>query len=237
MTTTEWTSSLPFEAAQQALAKPRAILVVDDHDLVRMGVCALLQANVSATPFEIFEAGDLAEALAIYEGIQDAIEQVLLDLYLPDTKGLSGLMAFRARYPGARVVVLSEAGSTTLAQDTLAQGAMTLGALAFLPKSATLREVVSFIRACGLLGGDASVSSRLFPMPSPGDAVPPLSSRAKHKMTRRQLQVLNWLLEGRTNHEIAVLAELGEGTVKNYVAGILLQFGVRSRSQLISSLR
>lgn len=237
MTTTEWTSSLPFEAALQAFAKPRAILVVDDHDLVRMGVRALLQANVSATPFEVLEAGDLAAALAIYEGRQDAIELVLLDLSLPDTKGLSGLMEFRARYPGARVVVLSEAGSTTLAQDALAQGAMTLGALAFLPKSATLREVVSFIRACGLLGGDASVNSRLFHVPLPGDAVPPLSSKAKHRMTRRQLQVLNWLLEGKTHQEIAVLADLSEGTVKNCVAGILLQFGVRSRSQLISSLR
>ena len=65
----------------------------------------------------------------------------------------------------------------------------------------------------------------------------PSSNHARHKLTKRQLQVLNWLLEGKSNHEIAVLAEISEGTVKNYVAGILLQFGMRPRAQLISSLR
>ncbi|WP_286186414.1 response regulator transcription factor [Acidovorax cavernicola] len=209
---------------------------MDDHDLVRMGVCALLRANMSAAPVDLFEARDLAEALAIYEGNQDAIELVLLDLALPDTQGLSGLAQFRSRYPGARIIVLSGTGATSLAQDTLAQGAMTLGAFAYLPKSATLREVVSFIRACGLLGGDA-VNSEPSAAPPLTHATQPLSSNARHKLTKRQLQILNWLLEGKTNHEIAVLAGIGEGTVKNYVGSILLQFGLHSRAQLISSLR
>jgi len=235
MKATDRTSS-PIPEAAQDPARPRAILVVDDHDLVRMGVCALLQANVSATPIEVLEAGDLAQALAVYEDNQDAIELVLLDLALPDTQGLSGLMEFRSRHPAARIVVLSGTGTTSLAQDTLAQGAMTLGAFAFLPKSATLREVVSFIRACGLLGGDA-VNYPAFPAPAAVDVAQPSSSNARHKLTKRQLQVLNWLLEGKSNNEIALLAEISEGTVKNYVAGILLQFGMRSRAQLISSLR
>ena len=235
MTETDRPSS-PAQETSQDPARPRAILVVDDHDLVRMGVCALLQANTSAMPIEVLEAGDLAEAMAVYEANEDAIELVLLDLALPDTQGLSGLMAFRERHPAARVVVLSGTGTTSLAQDTLAQGAMTLGAFAYLPKSATLREVVSFIRACGLLGGDA-VNYQPPAPPAPAEAVAPSSNHARHKLTKRQLQVLNWLLEGKSNHEIAVLAEISEGTVKNYVAGILLQFGMRSRAQLISSLR
>ncbi|WP_445288913.1 response regulator transcription factor [Variovorax atrisoli] len=235
MTETDRPSS-PAQETSQDPARPRAILVVDDHDLVRMGVCALLQANTSAMPIEVLEAGDLAEAMAVYEANEDAIELVLLDLALPDTQGLSGLMAFRERHPAARVVVLSGTGTTSLAQDTLAQGAMTLGAFAYLPKSATLREVVSFIRACGLLGGDA-VNYQPPAPPAPAEAVAPSSNHARHKLTKRQLQVLNWLLEGKSNHEIAMLAEISEGTVKNYVAGILLQFGMRSRAQLISSLR
>ncbi|MDR6521402.1 DNA-binding NarL/FixJ family response regulator [Variovorax paradoxus] len=235
MTETDRPSS-PAQETSQDPARPRAILVVDDHDLVRMGVCALLQANTSAMPIEVLEAGDLAEAMAVYEANEDAIELVLLDLALPDTQGLSGLMAFRGRHPAARVVVLSGTGTTSLAQDTLAQGAMTLGAFAYLPKSATLREVVSFIRACGLLGGDA-VNYQPPAPPAPAEAVAPSSNHARHKLTKRQLQVLNWLLEGKSNHEIAMLAEISEGTVKNYVAGILLQFGMRSRAQLISSLR
>ncbi len=236
MTATDQPASRPAEARTDA-ARPRAILVVDDHQLVRTGVCALLQANVSsAAPLDVLEAGDLAEAMAVYARSQDVIELVLLDLALPDTQGLSGLMAFRSRHPEARIVVLSGTGSTAHAQHTLAQGAMTLGALAFLPKSATLREVVSFIRACGLLGG-AAVSGRTFPAAAQGGAAPFLSGGTRHRLTKRQLQVLNWLLEGKSNQEIAALAQLSEGTIKNHVAGILLQFGVRSRAQLISSLR
>jgi len=236
MTETDRPASPAEETRRQDSARPRAILVVDDHDLVRMGVCALLEANTAAMPIQVLEARDLAEAMAVYEAHQDAIELVLLDLALPDTQGLSGLMAFRERHPAARIVVLSGTGTTSLAQDTLAQGAMTLGAFAYLPKSATLREVVSFIRACGLLGGHA-VNFQPPAPPAPAEAAAPSSTHARHKLTKRQLQVLNWLLEGKSNHEIAVLAEISEGTVKNYVAGILLQFGMRSRAQLISSLR
>ena len=86
MTETDRPSS-PAQETSQDPARPRAILVVDDHDLVRMGVCALLQANTSAMPIEVLEAGDLAEAMAVYEANEDAIELVLLDLALPDTQG------------------------------------------------------------------------------------------------------------------------------------------------------
>lgn len=242
MTETDRPSS-PAQEASQDPAQPRAILVVDDHDLVRMGVCALLQANTSAMPIEVLEAGDLAEAMAVYEANEDAIELVLLDLALPDTQGLSGLMAFRERHPAARVVVLSGTGTTSLAQDTLAQGAMTLGAFAYLPKSATLREVVSFIRACGLLDGGPDTTQQQ--QPAAGSAMPgrALSGYAEfahasawQELTPRQMQVLQWVLEGKANKEIAQLANLSEGTVKNHVSTILLLFGMRSRAQLISTL-
>lgn len=218
--------------------RPRAILVVDDHDLVRLGVRALLeaQASPSGETLEVFEAGSLAEALALYERVRDAVDLVLLDLALPDTQGLSGLVEFRARYPAARIVALSGSGTTSLAQSTIAQGALGLGASAFLPKSANLKEVVSFIRACGLLGSNAIDGS---PRPATPSIRPNKSShdRAWQALAPRQAQVLQWILEGKTNKEIAEAASLGEGTVKNYVSTILLLFGVRSRAQLISSFR
>lgn len=226
-------SRSPAAESGTAARTPRAILVVDDHDLLRLGVCALVQAQSgpSDARIEVFEASNVADALRLYEANQSSIGLVLLDLALPDTHGLSGLAEFRMRFPEARIVVLSGTGNSTLAQGVLA-----LGAAAFLPKSADLKEVVSFIRACGLLGGDA-VNYQPPAPPAPAEAVAPSSNHARHKLTKRQLQVLNWLLEGKSNHEIAVLAEISEGTVKNYVAGILLQFGMRSRAQLISSLR
>jgi DNA-binding NarL/FixJ family response regulator len=214
---------------------PTAILVVDDHDLLRLGVCALVQAQAasSGAHIEVHEAGNVADALALYEAHQAAIGLVLLDLALPDTHGLSGVAEFRLRFPQARIVVLSGTGNSTLAQGVLA-----LGAAAFLPKSADLKEVVSFIRACGLL--DPSAGAAGLPLP----AVPrPLAGYAEfahasawQELTPRQMQVLQWVLEGKANKEIAQLANLSEGTVKNHVSTILLLFGMRSRAQLISTL-
>jgi DNA-binding NarL/FixJ family response regulator len=213
---------------------PRAILVVDDHDLVRLGVRALVQAQTgpSGTPIEVFEAGNLADALVLYGAAQEAIGLVLLDLALPDTHGLSGLAEFRLRYPAARIVVLSGTGNTSLAQ-----GAVALGASAFLPKSADLKEVVGFIRACGLLDAGAGPIAPPPAMKTLGGYAETAQASAWQELTPRQMQVLQWVLEGKANKEIAQIANLSEGTVKNHVSTILLLFGVRSRAQLISSLR
>jgi DNA-binding NarL/FixJ family response regulator len=212
---------------------PTAILVVDDHDLLRLGVRALVQAQAasSGASIEVFEAGKVADALALYEEHRDSIGLVLLDLALPDTHGLSGLAEFRLRYPAARIVVLSGTGNTSLAQ-----GAVALGASAFLPKSADLKEVVGFIRACGLLDGGAAQTSPPA-MKTLGGYAETAQASAWQELTPRQMQVLQWVLEGKANKEIAQIANLSEGTVKNHVSTILLLFGVRSRAQLISSLR
>lgn len=208
------------------------MLVVDDHDLLRLGVRALVQAqaNPSGEAVEVLEACNLAEALAIYEAAQDAIGLVLLDLALPDTQGLSGLADFHGRHPGARIVVLSGTHDASLAQ-----GALALGASAFLPKSADLSEVVSFIRACGLLDANAAIGLPAPPRPPPaGFAAHTAATR--QQLTPRQQEILQWVLEGKANKEIAQLANLSEGTVKNHVSTILLLFGMRSRAQLISKL-
>ena len=213
---------------------PTAILVVDDHDLLRLGVRALVQAQAasSGASIEVFEAGKVADALALYEEHRDSIGLVLLDLALPDTHGLSGLAEFRLRYPAARIVVLSGTGNTSLAQ-----GAVALGASAFLPKSADLKEVVGFIRACGLLDAGAGPIAPPPAMKTLGGYAETAQASAWQELTPRQMQVLQWVLEGKANKEIAQIANLSEGTVKNHVSTILLLFGVRSRAQLISSLR
>ncbi|MFM9927160.1 response regulator transcription factor [Variovorax sp. H27-G14] len=229
---------LPAAQSSPAARAPTAILVVDDHDLLRLGVCALVQAQAqtasSGARIEVFEAGNVADALALYEAHQADIGLVLLDLALPDTHGLSGLAEFRLRFPGARIVVLSGTGNSTLAQGVLA-----LGAAAFLPKSADLKEVVSFIRACGLLDPSAPGAAE----PQPAALPKPLAGYAEfahasawQELTPRQMQVLQWVLEGKANKEIAQLASLSEGTVKNHVSTLLLLFGMRSRAQLISTL-
>jgi len=199
-------------------AAPAGILVVDDHELVRLGFRALLQTQAaSAGPApRIFEAQTLGDALALYARHVTSIGVVLLDLALPDAGGLSGLMAFRDRFPGARIVVLS--GTTSAG---LKQGALALGASAFLSKSGDLAEVLHFIRERGLFAPQDKGE--------PGPAAPHLSPR--------QAEILELIVAGRSNREIAQLTHLSEGTVKNHVSTLLLTFGMRSRAYLISSLR
>lgn len=209
---------------------PSKILLVDDHDLLRLGFRALVQAQAGSTgaAIDMLEAGRLDEALAIYATHEETIGLVFLDLGLPDTEGLSGLRAFRERFPAARIVVLSGTGNSTWAQR-----ALDLGAAAFLPKSADLKEVVSFIRATGLLDAAAFACSR---GSLDGDAGAP-TPMPQQQLTPRQAQVLHWVLQGKPNKEIAQLANVSEGTVKNHVSTLLLLYGVRSRAQLISNLR
>lgn len=211
--------SMPAGGAGGALPLGPAagILVVDDHELVRLGFRALLQTHAaSASSTQIFEAQNLAEALTLYARHLTSIGVVLLDLALPDTQGLSGLAEFRRRFPGARIVVLS--GTTSAG---LAQGALALGASAFLSKSGDLSEVLRFIQERGLF--------------TPADS--PACSRTPPMLSPRQAEILKSILAGQSNREIALGTNLSEGTVKNHVSTLLLMFGMRSRAQLISSLR
>ena len=112
---------------------PGAVLVVDDHDLVRLGLRTLLQsyAGAAGSTLEVIEARTLQAALAALRARGETIAVVLLDLHLPDAHGLAGLEAMLAEFPAVRVVVLS--GST---DPVLRRRALELGATTYLSKSA-----------------------------------------------------------------------------------------------------
>jgi DNA-binding NarL/FixJ family response regulator len=212
---------------------PSGILVVDDHDLVRLGLRTLVQSQAASCgcSVEVFEARTLSDALALYQQQQSAIGLVLLDLHLPDAHGMSGLVSFMGRFPAAPVVVLSGVSDPALVIE-----ARRSGAKAYLAKSGDLEDVVRYIRSLGLFDQSRS-------MPVSGDigqaewrVVRTLAGDSL-RLTNRQAQVLDAILIGQSNREIAELAHLSEGTVKNHVSTLLLLFGVRSRSQLISQLR
>lgn len=223
-------------------ARPEAgsagILVVDDHELVRLGFRALAQSqgDSSRPALPLFEANTLSEALALYADHQQQIAVVVLDLSLPDSKGPNGLMSFRQRFPKATIVVLSGTDSAAVMQNVLA-----LGAVAFFPKSGEIRDMMSYVQACALHGPELARGYWRQPALARTDdsAVEPheYSSLAGEPLSSRQLQILQWLLDGKSNREISQLAVLSEGTVKNHVSTLLLSFGVRSRAQLISKLR
>ncbi len=206
------------------------MLVVDDHDLVRLGLRTLVQAHETGhgRAMPVLEARTLQEALAVYRAHQQQIGLVLLDLHLPDAHGLSGLTAFLTQFPRARLVVLSGDNDPAIRRQ-----ALTRGAQAYLTKSGDLQQVIDYVQTMGLLGPPAQ---RLPAPPEPATTLYRTNSQSL-RLTERQVQVLEWMLAGRSNREIAEQAHLSEGTVKNHVSTLLLLFGVRSRAQLISLLR
>lgn len=216
------------------------ILVIDDHELVRLGFRALVQSQASMTgqpSLVVFEARTLAEALTLYGEHHASIAVVVLDLSLPDTEGLDGLITFRQRFPDAAVVVLSGMNHPATVQSTLA-----LGAVSFFPKSGELGDMLGFVHACVLHGPAAASQQQAHTIPAFATnngmaGTVDFATTSRQMLSTRQLQILHWLLEGKSNREISEQAFLSEGTVKNHVSTLLLSFGVRSRAQLISKLR
>lgn len=211
-----------------------AVLLVDDHELIRLGFRALLEMQDGTHPgLVVFEADTLEGGMQVYADHRDQIAVVVLDLALPDAEGLGGLMAFRQRFPEAAIVVLSGVQSGAVMQHALA-----LGALAYFPKSGDLADMTHFVQRCARqdlrlprveADAMAALAAEGFDLTRPAANNP--------RLNHRQLEILQWLLEGKSNREISQLSSLSEGTIKNNVSMLLLAFDVRSRSQLISKLR
>ncbi|MDR1968311.1 MAG: response regulator transcription factor, partial [Burkholderiaceae bacterium] len=205
---------------------------------VRLGVNSLIASQAAdRVPPLMLEARTVAEALQLYARHQDSITLVLLDLHLPDAHGLSGLREFLTRFPAAPIAVLSGDGDPALKRQALQAGAR-----AYLTKAGQLTDVLAYLHAQGLLGACSAEDGPHDPSaPATGTdaAMRVVQTRDGERLslTQRQADILDQMLTGQSNHEIAQRMHLAEGTVKNHVSTLLLMFGVRSRAQLISRLR
>ena len=217
----------PDAAGAQAARK---VLLVDDHELVRFGIRAL-HSDIGGVPIEWVEAGSLQEAIELY-GREGDFDAVLLDLNLPDCKGLQGLRQFLQVHPRARVAVFS-----ATQDEFVIRQARALGACGYVSKSTMLTQLretlTTLLWPAGLPDkrGHAA-SNALFPrFPSSAmfDRVAELGPR--------HLEILELVLSGCANQEICNATGLSLGTVKNYVSSLLLALDVNSRSHLISLFR
>ena len=206
------------------------LLVVDDHDLVRLGLRTMVAEQAAASGFavQVYEARTVHSALVLYQSHQTEIHLVMLDLHLPDAHGMSGLSAFVSRFPDARVVILSADSDPALRQE-----ALNCGALAFHTKSEELPDLMALIRGNPNLGLTAGLGRA----PGGQTRLVRTATGGGIELTARQAEVIDCLLAGQSNREIATFTGLSEGTIKNVVSTLLLLFGVRSRAQLISQLR
>lgn len=230
----------------QTIAVPR-VLVIDDHHMLRVGLKALAQA--AGVPMDWTEAGNLDDGLCAYAKMLQTqpADLVLLDLNLPDSQGLQGLTRFRNNYPEARIAIFSATDDSFVIRQIAA-----LGAVGFVSKSASaessLRQIRSLLgslhehadsdleQAGSTASNTASSTAGRWPV-----TLDPLDARARHvsgeHLSPTQLRVLELVLAGMSNREIASECSLAIGTVKNTVSSILLALDVRSRAHLISMFR
>lgn len=187
------------------------ILVVDDHSVVREGVDALVRRQ----PDMLI----VAQAANGREGIEQFREHrpdiTLMDLQMPEMNGLDALMALRAEFPGARVIVL-----TTYIGDIQVLRAIKAGAWAYLLKNALHKELLDTIRA--VHAGKKYISP---------DASFELAEHASDDaLTPAEVRVLRLIAEGNANKEIAAELSVSEDTVKGQVRNILSKLGAKDRT-------
>ncbi len=218
-------------ATAEVQNKSAKVLMIDDHDMIRIGLRAIAgDIVVDGRPLQWLEAANLADGLDILAREADSVVMVLLDLNLADSKGLNGLRQMQAHHPKARVVIMSGT------HDAFVIGqARAMGAIGYMPKcgspQACWQRLNLMLQVALGRAPSSEVCWRLddHSKASGYDRVAELGPR--------HLEILELVLSGCTNQEISRAANLSLGTVKNYVSTILLALDVKSRSHLISLFR
>ena len=194
------------------------ILLTDDHALIRQATRQIVEQV--ATNIDVLEAASAREALQLLQTHADC-RLMLLDLGLPDSRGLDTFYEIRRRHPQVSVAILS-----ANEVPDLARAAHTAGAVGFIPKSSSAQVLESALRI--IIAG--------------GQYIPPAlmqsSGGLRHEeLTERQKDVLRCLQQGKTNKEIARILNLGETTVKTHLASIFRVLRVKNRMEAIVALK
>jgi two-component system, NarL family, response regulator DevR len=203
------------------MAKQR-ILLVDDHEVVRLGLKALLEHHAQ---FEVVgEASSAKEAIEQVGRLHPDI--VLMDIRLPGTSGIEACEEIIKQYPETRVVML-----TSYAEDEMLFSAIRAGASGYILKQIGGEDLMRALEAVGRGEAmlDPSVTQRVFQ--EVRRAVKEEEASAFANLSQQERHVLLLVSEGKTNREIAKALFLGEGTVRNYVSSILSKLGVSNRAE------
>ena len=200
------------------------IVVADDHPIVRAGIIGLLEAEAGLEV--VGEAADGAEAVAV--AASERPDLVLMDLRMPQLDGAAATARILAEVPGTRVLVL-----TTYETDDHILAAIEAGASGYLLKAAPQAEILAGIRA--VAAGETvlapSIAAKLVSRvradaASVAAPVPALS--------RRELEVLRLVAEGRSNPEIARALFIGEATVKTHLLHVFEKLEVNDRTRAVT---
>jgi two-component system, NarL family, response regulator DevR len=205
-----------------ASGAPLRLLVVDDHEVVRQGLVALLDRREGLDV--VAEAGTVAEAIAAAARYEPDI--VVMDVRLPDGTGIEACREIRAARPETRVVML-----TSYPDEEAVLSAIIAGASGYLLKQIRGRDLVAALESVGGGGSllDPAVTEKVLQrvrQAASGGADDELAD-----LTAQERKILLLVAEGKTNKEIAEEIFLSDKTVKNYVSSILSKLNLQRRTQ------
>ena len=191
------------------------LLVVDDHSIVREGLCSILRAEPD---FQVVgEAGDGAEALRLVARTRPDV--VLLDLKMPGAPGTEVCRSIMERYPETAVIIL-----TAFLDSDMIYRCIQAGAKGYVVKDVERADLKRKIRAAARGEGvlDEKAASPVLERLRKGTAAPV-------RLTEREVTILKSIAEGLTNREIGQQLYLSEATVKDKLRKIMDKFGVEHR--------
>nr|WP_179275333.1 response regulator transcription factor [Rhodococcus sp. 06-1059B-a] len=205
---------------------PISVLIVDDQELMRMGLTMVLDAQE-----DIDVVGEAADGKAALEAVADLQpDVVLMDVRMPGIDGVEATEQITSSASLSRVLVM-----TTFDLDEHVLGAIRAGASGFLLKDTPPDDLVSAIRS--IAGGDAVVSpkvtKRLLTRMVADEATPLRDPAMLDALTDREREVLELLATGLSNAEIAQRLGLSEATVKTHVGRMFTKLGLRDRVQAV----
>jgi len=196
------------------------VMIVDDHAMVRQGLAAFLKA-FDDLEF-VGEAANGEEVLPLAASVQPDV--VLMDLIMDPMDGVAATRAIRQNHPQIQVIVL-----TSFREELLVQKALQAGAISYLLKNVSADELATAIRAAHMgrstlapEAAEALVRAVTQP-PEPG-----------FDLTARERDVLELMVKGLSNVEIAESLVVSQSTIKTHVSSILAKLGVASRTEAVA---
>jgi two-component system, NarL family, response regulator LiaR len=196
------------------------VMLVDDHNVVRSGLATFLRAYDDLEL--VGEARNGLEAVNLCR--QKKPEVILMDLMMPEMDGIAATRAILQDSPEIKIIAM-----TSFEEEELVQGVLAAGAISYLLKNVTADELVTAIRAAS--AGKSTLS------PEAAQALIHATRPEAHPwsdLTEREMEVLNLVVQGKSNQQIAEAMFLSLATVKAHVGNILSKLQVSSRAEAIA---
>lgn len=204
---------------------PIRILVVDDHDMLRRGLAAFLHAFPDLCLVGSTSSG--IEAIRLCQELHPDV--VLMDLIMPEMDGVTAIERIHQKQPEIKIIALSSFNEEKLVKD-----ALRAGATSYILKNVSPEELADAIQSTQ--SGLPSLSPEVVEILIDASQSAPLPPKCQEPLTQREQEVLNGMIAGLTNAQIAQQLKISQNTIKGYVSTILSKLDVNSRTEAVSQV-